>query len=405
VLLIVAWIVFGLGKPAQALAGFASANWIFVVAILGLAAAIARSGLLFRVGLLLVRRMPAGLFWQAAALWLTGVILGPLLPQPPARAAVGASLALTVAEGLRLRDREPAASVLGLAAWLGGPPMLFLFLNGGPVCLLAWGLLPEQSRAEFTWLRWLLAAAPLGFFIGLGALSSLFLLLRPHAPAVPLRERVNFQLAVLGPLSTRERVMIAVLVLTVAGWMTEPLTGLDPSVVALLALVATVVTGIFDRKALGELDWSYLIFYGVMLGLSGFVRSLGLDTLAARAAGALLRGLEPSPFVVLPLVACLSVAVRLALPTIPSLLVLAVAVVPLAPALGVHPWTLLMPLLATSSMWLLPWQAPGYLVAYAASEGRLFSHHQARLIGLAYSVVVVLGLLLTIPYWRLLGLL
>src|SRR4030095_2568455 len=54
--LIVAWIVAGLATPSQALAGFASLEWVFVLAILCLSGAIARSGLLLRVGLLLVRR-------------------------------------------------------------------------------------------------------------------------------------------------------------------------------------------------------------------------------------------------------------------------------------------------------------------------------------------------------------
>lgn len=60
--LLAAWVLAGIASPAQAAAGFGSENWVFVVALLGLAAAIARSGLLFRVGLMLVRRMPEGLF-------------------------------------------------------------------------------------------------------------------------------------------------------------------------------------------------------------------------------------------------------------------------------------------------------------------------------------------------------
>src|SRR5207244_13180534 len=114
-----AWVILGIATPAQALAGYGSPSWILVVAILGLASAISTSGLLFRVGLLLVRHMPRGIFWQAATLLLTGVLLSPLLPSSTARSGLALPLALTAAETQRLRERGPEAALLGLAAWIG----------------------------------------------------------------------------------------------------------------------------------------------------------------------------------------------------------------------------------------------------------------------------------------------
>jgi len=73
--LIALWILAGLAAPSVAVAGFASMEWLFVVAVLGLSAAIARSGFLLRVGLVVVRRMPPGLLWQAGGLLLTGILL------------------------------------------------------------------------------------------------------------------------------------------------------------------------------------------------------------------------------------------------------------------------------------------------------------------------------------------
>jgi hypothetical protein len=40
-----------------------------------------------------------------------------------------------------------------------------------------------------------------------------------------------------------------------------------------------------------------------------------------------------------------------------------------------------------------------------ASEGRLYSHAQARRAAFAYLVVAFIALALSLPYWRLLGLL
>ena len=79
--------------------------------------------------------------------------------------------------------------------------------------------------------------------------------------------------------------------------------------------------------------------------------------------------------------------------------------IPVAPHLGVDPWVVVVTLLATSVAWFLPSQTPSYLVAQSASEGRLFSHAQPRRFAVAYAGLTLGGLALSIPYWRLLGLL
>src|SRR5439155_1609336 len=97
----------------------------------------------------------------------------PLLPDPRGRAALSGPLALAVAQASRLRHPDPAAAVLGLAAWIGSGPLMFMFLNAAPVCLLAWGLMPEEIRVQFDWLSWLLATLPLALLMAVGSLGLL----------------------------------------------------------------------------------------------------------------------------------------------------------------------------------------------------------------------------------------
>ncbi|MBI2755473.1 MAG: cyclic nucleotide-binding domain-containing protein [Chloroflexi bacterium] len=402
--LVAAWVLLGVATPAQALAGFASMNWLFVVVVLAIAAAVARSGLMYRVGLLLVRRMPPGLVWQTATLLLTGLLLSPLLPSTMGRAALMAPLALAVAEARHLRDRDPGAAALGLAAWIGASPLAFAFLNASSLCLLAWGLLPEATRARFDWVQWLVAALPLTVLVSLGTLAMLFLVLRPKTDVGPFREGLQVQLAVLGPLSRREAAMVAVLLLTLIGWLLAPALGLDVALVGIAGLLLAVATGNLDRRALQELDWSFLLFFGVILSITGLVRSLGLDRASAEAVGPPLArlGLGPVGFVIALAVA--GVLLEVLLGKTQTLLVLALALIPAAQALGVDPWVVVITLVAGPSMWFLPGQAPAYLVALAASEGRLYSPTQSRAVALGYTAVTLLAVVLSLPYWRLLGL-
>ncbi len=403
--LAVSWILFGLAKPSQALAGFASSNWVFVVSILGLASAIARSGLLYRVGLLLVRRMPRSLLGQSVTLLLTGVILSPLLPQNKGRVTLTTPLALTLSDALRLKDRSPASVVLGMAAWVGSTPLSFMFLNGGPLTLLTWGLLPEASRSHFNWIYWFIAAAPLGLLAGVGTLASMFLVLRPKVTGSVSSDRVNLQLAVLGPLTRREMIMTLIIVVMVIGWIGAGALHLDMGMIALLGVLATVVAGIFDKRSFQQLDWNYLILFGVIMGISGIIVSLGLDKTLADVVGTVLGQFGNQPVFVILGVAGLSIFLNLILSQQTALLIISVTLIPVAPLFRMEPWVIIATALSVSSMWFLPTQTTSYLLAYSTSEGRLFSHRQARQVSFIFAVVMLIALVLIVPYWRLLGLL
>jgi len=311
-----------------------------------------------------------------------------------------------VAEAAKLKDREPAAAMLGLAAWIGSTPLMFWFLNGSSLCLLGWGLLPAEQRSQFGWLPWFLAATPLGLFVSLGALLMLFVLLRPRALPPPQRERVDVQIAVLGPPTPREYAMIAVLVLTVVGFTLAPRIGLEVGVVPILGVLVAAVTGNFDRRSLQNLDWNFLIFNGVALSIAGLTVDLGLDKLAAEVVGARLGVLGSTPTLFVLAIAVTNLLVRLVLSQNQALLLLGLALIPIATDVGVNPWVVIITLLATSVMWFLPNQTNSYLVALSASEERLFSPAQGRLAAFGYAAVTLAGLaVVSLTAWRLMGLL
>ena len=74
-------------------------------------------------------------------------------------------------------------------------------------------------------------------------------------------------------------------------------------------------------------------------------------------------------------------------------------------ALGLDPWVIVVTILATTGLWLIPSQVPMYLATYSASEGRLFGPAQSRRAAFGYLAVLLVGLVVTLPYWHLLGLL
>ncbi len=403
--LIAAWMLFRIATPQQATAGFASPSWLFILSIFGLTAAVARSGLLFRFGLLMVRHLPAGLLWQTSGLLLTGAALGAVLPSSTGRASMMSSLALAVSQALRQRDRAPGAAVLGLAAWIGAGPMLFVFLNASSINLLAWGLLPPASRARLDWPHWFLWVLPLMTVVALGSVPLLVLTLRPRLNEAPSTQRLGLQLAVLGRLQRREWVMVSILAFTFVGWLVGPLVGVSPTEVAALALCGAIVSGNLDERALRELNWNALLFFGVVLSMAEVSTTLGVDHLAADALGGPLVRTGISAPAFLLLAACLVALLRLVLLPEQAILLLGLALLPVASVLGIEPGLVVVAMVSTALMWYVPSQSPEYMIAYAGSDGKLFTHGQARRVALGFTLLVLLGLGVSVAYWRVLGLL
>ena len=145
---------------------------------------------------------------------------------------------------------------------------------------------------------------------------------------------------------------------------------------------------------------SFLISYGVILSLPPIISSLGIDAAIASTLGRLLGDAKLSPLAFVMSIALLNIAVRLLLPDDQTLLLLSIVLIPVAPLFGVHPWVVVITLLATFTLWMLPTQTPSYTVAYEASEGRLFTQAHARIACFAFVAVTLAGLLLVSPYWR-----
>lgn len=403
--LVIVWVVIGLAPDYKTISGFATLNWVFVFSVLGIAGAVARSGLLLRLGLLLIERVPSGLWWQSSAFFATGILLTPLLPLAMARAAVTAPLSLAVADALRLRDRSPAAAMLGLSAWTGSGPFLFLFLNGSPVCLMAWSLMPLAAQERFSWLFWVASAAPLAILMAVGMLVALYLLGRPEPLEAPHREPLLLQRAVLGPVSRNEIVVAIVVGLMLVGFVVGPHFLIKPGLIALAAFLVVTVATRSTPGDLARLDWSYLIFYGVALSLADIAGGLRLDFIVGQGIADRLAdfGIAGPVFVIL--VGVVTVLVRSLLPADQAILLLSLAFIPVATTIGVHPWLAVIAILALGLSWHVPAQTPEFLVAQAASEGRLYSNAQARRASFAYIGVGLASLALCLPYWHLLGLL
>ena len=96
--------------------------------------------------------------------------------------------------------------------------------------------------------------------------------------------------------------------------------------------------------------------------------------------------------------------VRFFLRKSPTAALFAVTLLPFSETVGVHPGVMILATIIIGECFLLGYQDGPYQIAYCGGNGTAFSHGQARKILAARYGATLLALLISVPYWRLLGL-
>ena len=146
-----------------------------------------------------------------------GIIMMALIPQQSARTRIISQMVVNLSQSLGYKTPSKASTGLFVASFLGQGQLSFLFLTGSTTSLIAWGLLPWDVRAQFTWGYWFLAAFPIAFIVAAIVLISTMFLYRPEPGAEVSYKFVQTQLQLLGPLSRQEWIALWSIVLHGSG--------------------------------------------------------------------------------------------------------------------------------------------------------------------------------------------
>ena len=385
--------------------GFASTTWFMTLGVLGLGAAITGSGLFYRLSLHLVRMFPLSYYWQIIATGIMGVVVMALIPQQTARTVITSQMLVNLSESLGYKTPSRASTGLFVASFLGLGQLGFLFLTGSTTSLIAWGLLPNDVRAQFTWGYWFIAALPPTLVVIVIILLCSIVLYRPESQPKISYTMVQTQLNVLGPLSYKEWISQAVLLFTVAGWLTAPYHGIDGAWIAIIAFAVLVNTGIIDWNMLRKgIDWELLIHMGVTLSIPTLLKQARIDVWLVDVMSPLIVPFIDSPVRFFLVIVLLTYLLKLVFTSFLAVVTLSVALLPLSIDVGMSPWIIAMIILIASEVWFFPYQVDWHMLAYSTTEGKGFSYPLMCRINIFYALAYIVALIVAIPYWRYLGL-
>ena len=399
-----AWGLTGLVPVSRAFSGFASPTWVLAFGAVGLAAAMARSGLLFRLTLLLLRVSPPTYAGQVVALLAGGVLTTPVVPMAAARIATTAGLAHELSLALGYSGRGRATAGLAFAGLIGYTTFSSIFLTGLATNFFVLGLLPPSDRLHIGWFTWFVYAGPVGLLVFGGALAALLLLFRPERHPTVSADALRRQQRVLGPLSAREIVTIAALAVLIVGLVVEPVTHVDAAWLATAALAIVLAGGVLDGPTFRSgIGWGFLVLFGLLVGSGAVFHDAGIDRWIAQGLSPLAR-LEGQPVLVVALLGAFVAGCRLVLPRVPANFLLSLALIPAAPRFGLSPWVVGFIVLTVGNTWLLPGLSDFYALMRDGTRGEMFGDADGLRIGMVLTVLVLISLTAAVPYWRLAGL-
>jgi divalent anion:Na+ symporter, DASS family len=407
-LLVAIWVVGGVAPPRTALSGFASTTWVLTLCTFAAGAAIAASGLLYRIALSAVARA-GGFKAQVTMLGLGGLILGPAVPNSTGRTGLIAAALAELADALGYEEGSPAAVGLAMAAFTGFGLIVSAFQTSSSTTLLALALLPDDAKANLNFITWALRTAPLQIVLLVGLLGFILWRYAPRAgqptSSPSLSAVVRVQQTLLGKVSVQERLAGGVAVGLLVGFASQPLHGIDPAWIAVIAFAVLAAGGGLTQETLRAVNWNTLLLLGVLGSMAEVVSTAKLDTWLSPIMASDLGGLGTAPIVFVGALAVLCLLLSLVLRWQAAVPLVLLALTPVARGAGIDPFVVAVVTLTASNTFFMPFQSTSYMALYTGGGARLFHHRQARIFAFVYAAVAVLGLLVSVPFWHLLGLL
>ena len=408
---------------------FASSTWWLLLSAFTLGVGMKTSGLMRRIALAIVRKFPRTFRCQVIAQLVTGTVLGPLIPSLAVKGAMLAPLAMSIGDELGYERQGKRATGLFAAMLVGIRTVAPTIVSASVTGYALMATLPADVQEQFNMASWFVAALPwlvvvlvLNYFLIMGmygrgekAGCGSETVGAPGNAQSPERSSrggtdLNDNQSIpdgLGPLSAVEKRMLAIILMTVVLWATEPFHHISAMAVGLAALVFMFVLKVIDVPAFKSgVNWTSLLFIGIALGLGSVFAEAGLNDWVMQTCGPAFQALAGNPYLLVLGIGVITVVLRfLIVSEVAYLNLLMAFLVPMAASVGVNPWVLGFSAYALVIAWFAKYQSPIYLAAFYAVDGKMAKHSELAKYCGVYLATCLAGLVVCVPYWQWMGLL
>lgn len=280
------------GAITDALSSFSNPLiWLIVVAIL-ISRGLKKTGLGNRIGLMFIAMLGRRTVGIGYGLAICELVLAPFTPSNTAR---GGGIVHPVMKSIaNAFDSDPAqgtqgkvGTYLALVNYHANPITSAMFLTATAPNPLVVDYVAKATNQQLhlSWTTWALCMLLPGLLCLLLMPLVVYLLAPPELKATPNAvDYARGEMARMGPLSGKERVMMGTFALMLLLWANVPAMifgpafTLDPTVVAFVGLFLLIITGTLDwDDVLAEKSaWDTLIWFGALVMLAEQLNKLGV---------------------------------------------------------------------------------------------------------------------------------
>lgn len=386
----------------------ASSSFLMIAAAIGLGMAVVKTGLLNRVALWILKLFPNSYFGRILSLLTVGIVIGPCIPAAASKAALAGPLAASVSDTLGFPKKGKGAAGLFAAAYMSFCVIGLIYLSGTAYALLTVGMMSEEAAAAMTWGRWLLYSLPWGIVVLV--LTVLFILFVYKPEKVDSDNNKNYigeKLESLGKMSRDEAVSGIILVICLLMWMTSKTHGVSATVVSLAGFSAMWLLGVFKKGEFrSKIPWETIIFIGSVLCLASLVGSTGWSDWIGQKLGGVLAPLVSNVYVYIIILSILVILMRfVVISQTATFSLFFVVMAPIAASLGISEFITGFVISAGCLVWNSNYQNSSWLTAFAGAGGDEFTTFKEQLkMSVGYSVMLIVGSLISVPFWKMFGL-
>lgn len=274
----------GVLKPSEALSGFGNGViWLIACAFI-FAKGFIITGFGRRVAYTVIRAIGDSTLKLGYAITISDLFMSPAMPSSGARAGgvlypIVRSLATALGSEPHDGTQRKAGSFLMQILYQGNTITNAMFMTAMAANPLIATLAQKTLNIEISWGLWALGASVPGLLSLMIIPYFLYKVYPPEIKAFPQGKVIaREELAKMGPMSFKEKVVFGVFIGALILWATSQLTKIDATVVAMLAVSVMVITKVLDWKDVLEEKgaWDTLVWMGVLMTMAGFLSKLGL---------------------------------------------------------------------------------------------------------------------------------
>jgi di/tricarboxylate transporter len=398
-------------RPPDALSGFSQPSWWILAAVLFYGCAMKNTGLAQRISYYILSLFPATYSGILSAFLVIGVILALGIPSMTVRTAIMVPIAWAVVQSLGIKPGSKGSALIILTtvemAVIPGVGLLLSSLNGPVIQSVFQAKSLPLSYFEYA----AVMALPTLVICVLIIITNQFTL-KPDAPLSVSSGFAKKELQNLGVMKQSEMITAIVVVLSIAMWAFPP-TWLpkvaylhQPSfVVGMVGLAIFGLAGIIKDSDMGTgVSWTLLLFIGGVFSLQTVVQAVKItDWLGGYFIPVALQ-MSSNTFLLIAVMSISVMILRFIDPT--GFIVIPVLFLPLVDVLmkaGINPLVVVAPTTVASAPFFLSYQNFWIAMSEGLTGGKAYTGKQRLTAATTYAVVVLVVLVLSVVYWKLIG--